>query len=67
MSPNPQYANWQYRLHEIIFEADTRAAQKKVTTQACPECMAEGHDPDAGFCKLCAAQLNSFPGEEAAG
>ena len=64
MDPNQQYTHWQYRLHEIIFEADTRAAQKGVTTQACPECMAEGHDPDARFCKHCAAQFNSSPGEE---
>ena len=27
MSPNLQYANWQNRLHEIIFEADTRAGK----------------------------------------
>ena len=34
------------------------AGQKKVTTQACPECMAQGHDPDAVFCKFCSARLN---------
>lgn len=33
--------------------------QKKGTTQACPACMAQDHDPDAKFCKFCAAQLNS--------
>lgn len=33
--------------------------QKKVATQACPACMAHDHDPDAKFCKFCAAQLNS--------
>ena len=34
------------------------AGQKKVTTQACPECMAQGHDSDAVFCKFCSARLN---------
>lgn len=35
------------------------AVQKKVvSTQVCPECMAEGHDPDAIFCKHCSARLN---------
>jgi voltage-gated potassium channel len=29
-----------------------------VTTQACPMCMAEGHDPDAQFCKICGSRLN---------
>ncbi|QDT38205.1 ion transporter [Stratiformator vulcanicus] len=29
----------------------------KAPTLACPECMAEGHDPDAGFCKFCGAKL----------
>ncbi len=32
--------------------------QKKVTTQACPECMADGHDKDAVYCKYCSARLN---------
>jgi voltage-gated potassium channel len=30
---------------------------RKITTQACPECGAEGHDTDAVFCKFCGAQL----------
>lgn len=35
------------------------AGQKKiVSTQVCPECMAEGHDPDAIFCKHCSGRLN---------
>ncbi len=34
------------------------ARQKKVTTQACPECMAQDHDSDAVFCKFCSARLN---------
>ncbi len=28
-----------------------------ITTQACPQCAAEGHDPDARFCKYCGAEL----------
>jgi len=30
-----------------------------VSTQACPECSAEGHDADARHCKYCGAMLNS--------
>jgi len=30
---------------------------KEVTTQACKECMAEGHDNDATYCKYCGAIL----------
>lgn len=35
----------------------TQAMRRKVSTQACPECSAEGHDPDAKFCKFCGARL----------
>ena len=48
----------------IVTSELTRASQKAVSTQACPVCMAEGHDPDALFCKFCSANLNPFPGEE---
>lgn len=34
-----------------------RAQEKNVSTQACPECSAEGHDIDAVYCKSCAAKL----------
>ena len=30
---------------------------KALTTQVCPECMAEGHDADAVHCKYCGARL----------
>ena len=30
---------------------------KQLTTQVCPECMAEGHDRDAKHCKFCGAKL----------
>ncbi len=29
----------------------------KVSTQACPDCSAEGHDTDAKHCKFCGAKL----------
>ena len=29
----------------------------RISTQACPECSAEGHDPDARHCKFCGAGL----------
>jgi voltage-gated potassium channel len=31
--------------------------KKSVSTQACPECSAEGHDSDAKFCKFCGSRL----------
>ncbi|RLC21657.1 MAG: ion transporter [Deltaproteobacteria bacterium] len=43
----------------IVTSELSRAGQKEVTTQACPECMAHGHDVDAVFCKFCSARLNS--------
>ncbi len=30
---------------------------RKLTTQVCPECVAEGHDADARHCKYCGAKL----------
>lgn len=36
----------------------SRANTADITTQACPECSAEGHDENAVFCKYCAARLN---------
>lgn len=43
----------------IVTVEMTRAsrAQREVTTQACPACMREGHDPDAKFCKHCGDSL----------
>jgi voltage-gated potassium channel len=35
----------------------SRASQPVVSTQSCPVCSAEGHDPDAVYCKYCGAQL----------
>ncbi len=31
--------------------------QKRVSTQACPECSAEGHEIDAVYCKFCGAKM----------
>ena len=42
----------------IVTTELTLARKKMITTQACPECMAGGHDPDAVFCKFCSAKLN---------
>ena len=50
----------------IVTSELTRASQRAVTTQACPGCMAEGHDPDALFCKICSIRLNPLPGKDPA-
>ena len=34
-----------------------QAFKRQISTQACPECSAEGHDIDAKFCKYCGAKL----------
>jgi voltage-gated potassium channel len=36
---------------------ESAVASRKLTTRCCPQCMAEGHDADAHFCKACGAQL----------
>jgi voltage-gated potassium channel len=41
----------------IMASEMTRAQARKVTAQACPECAAMGHDPDAKHCKICGARL----------
>jgi len=35
----------------------SHAFSKKLSTQACPQCSAEGHDSDARNCKYCGARL----------
>jgi voltage-gated potassium channel len=35
----------------------SRAWPPKVSTQSCPRCSAEGHDPDASYCKFCGSAL----------
>ncbi len=41
----------------IVTAEIARVSGRGVSTQACPECSAEGHAPDAVFCKYCAARL----------
>jgi voltage-gated potassium channel len=41
----------------IVTVEIAQAARKPVSTQACPECSAQGHDADAVFCKYCSARL----------
>ena len=35
----------------------TKADREKLSTQACPNCSAEGHDTDAQYCKFCGTKL----------
>jgi voltage-gated potassium channel len=41
----------------IVTVEMSQAFRQKVSTQACPECSAEGHDADARYCKYCGAAL----------
>lgn len=41
----------------IVTSELVRTKEKKVSTQACPECSREGHDFDAVYCKHCGAKL----------
>ena len=41
----------------IVTAELVRPLKTAVSTQACPSCSAEGHDPDAGFCKYCGDPL----------
>jgi hypothetical protein len=36
---------------------EAAVAARKVSTRCCAQCMAEGHDAHASFCKACAAPL----------
>jgi voltage-gated potassium channel len=42
----------------IVSAEMVRSRSRIVTTQACPQCSAEGHDADATHCKHCGARLN---------
>ncbi len=33
-------------------------SKEKLSTQVCPNCMRDGHDSDAVFCKFCSHKLN---------
>lgn len=41
----------------IVTAELTRGAREPVTNSACPDCSAEGHRPDALFCRRCGAKL----------
>ncbi len=41
----------------IVTAEMTIAAGKNISTQACPQCSAEGHESDAVFCKYCGAKM----------
>jgi voltage-gated potassium channel len=41
----------------ITVEMGNLKKANHVSTQSCPECSAEGHDPDAVHCKFCGAKL----------
>jgi len=41
----------------IVTAEITQVYKKSVSTQACPQCSAEGHDTDAEYCKYCGAEL----------
>jgi len=34
------------------------AASRRITTRSCPNCLSEGHDRDATYCKKCSAPLD---------
>jgi voltage-gated potassium channel len=40
-----------------IVSAEMVRTAQKVSTQSCPSCSAEGHDPDAEHCKYCGERL----------
>ena len=41
----------------IVTVEMSQTFRRQVSTQSCPECSAEGHDPDAQHCKHCGSQL----------
>ena len=41
----------------IVTAELVQSYKKSVSTQSCPHCSAEGHDPDAEFCKYCGSML----------
>ena len=41
----------------IVTVEMSQTFSRKVSTRACPQCSAEGHDTDAKYCKFCGAQL----------
>jgi voltage-gated potassium channel len=42
----------------VSAEMVSMKSREKLTTQVCPNCLREGHDPDASYCKYCSGALN---------
>ena len=42
----------------IVAAEIVHTPRQSITTQVCPECLCEGHDKDAVYCKRCATELN---------
>ncbi len=40
-----------------IVSVELAQASKEVTTQVCPQCLREGHDTDAIYCKFCGSKI----------
>ncbi len=40
---------------------DAAAADRPITTRHCPDCLSEGHLPDAKFCRDCGASMRAKP------
>lgn len=41
----------------IVTVEIAEASRKSITTQVCPDCLKEGHDKDAVYCKYCSTKL----------
>lgn len=42
----------------IVSAAISKKEKNEITTQVCPNCIKEGHDKDAKFCKFCGTEIN---------
>jgi len=42
----------------IVTAEYSRVRNEDITTQTCPVCLCEGHEPDAIYCKHCGSKLN---------
>jgi len=50
----------------VTAEIVEKATASRVTTRSCPQCVAEGHDADARYCKICGASMETPAGAAAA-
>jgi len=41
-----------------IVSVEIADVTKKAASQVCPECLREGHDADAKYCKYCGGVMN---------